>query len=257
MLRRHQEHIALATAPSAGPDDDPRERVVSLLQRMAKVAKPRQGAPRSRAGRLAGAAWLGGALDIRVTPDADWSTIEVFVDDGASVTRFCPPLAVGAPMEELARAVEMHPDTLAPLALVGAASPRKLRLRRGSSAAPAVRAPALRAPAGQVGAARGGAVLSAAGEVGPLQPPRPKASSAPPRPQSPPAQASSAPRPPPPPPPRPVVPAAPKAPVIGVAPARPRAPSDVKATIRKTVEPPPGARPEAGARPLHVPGRVT
>ena len=45
------------------------------------------------------------------------------------------------------------------------------------------------------------------------------------------------------------MPAAPKAPVIGVAPARPRAPSDVKATIRKTVEPPPGARPEAGARP--------
>ena len=114
--------IASALEPPASVDEpSPRERIFALLDRIAEIAGPRQGAAKLLLvlARVAACDWVDGQLEVRVTANGDGAILETWVDDGLSLQRLRPPLAVRAPYEELARAVSLQARLLAPLQLVG------------------------------------------------------------------------------------------------------------------------------------------
>ena len=189
--------FAVGTASRAG--------AVALLTRAVELSRPGQAVALFKVlGKLSTGAYLTGVLELRIQPDADWSMIDAFVDTGSEVARLAPTLLSAVPFSEVLRVV----DSVAPLALAGAATPRRVRLR---------------GPEPVVEAAPESDYLSAA-LVYP-NPPAPRKKSIAPRPKSVAPKAKSvAPPAPPAPPPR-----AASAPLH--APRRP-APSDVKATVR-------------------------
>ena len=115
-----EAHLQRALEPAASlTDSSPRERVWALIDRMIAVAKPKQGAAKILLvlGRMAGADWIDGRLEVRVRrgPSGVGVVIEVLVDDGLSVTRLRPPMRVGVPFGELVGAIELHEDMVSPL----------------------------------------------------------------------------------------------------------------------------------------------
>lgn len=110
---------------------------LGLLRRMAEVAKPKQGAPKIMMllARIAGAPWLEGVLEVRVQADADWSMIDLFLDNDTAVRRFAPSLLVGAPVSELLQSVQLQPTVVEPLELQAGATPSRFRLRANRSSA--------------------------------------------------------------------------------------------------------------------------
>lgn len=194
---------------------------IALLTRAVEVSKPGQGrALLSIVGRVSTASFLGGVLEIRVQPDADWSMIDLFVDTGAEVTRLAPTLLSSVPFAELSKVAA----AASPLELAGAVSPRRLRLRGPEPVADLspesdVLAGALIFPDPPT---RRKSVAPQKGKS--VAPPRSKSVA--------PTKAKSAP--PPRPAPRPVAESPPAAPA-----ARRPAPSDVKATVRADAAPVP------------------
>ncbi len=179
-----------------------RDAGIALLARAVEVARPGQGkALLGIVGRVSTASFLGGVLEVRIQPDADWSMIDLFVDTGAEVTRLTQTLLSSVPFTELSKVAETCP----PLALAGGASTRRMRLRGPEPTEES-------SPESD---------LLAAALVFPEPPTRKK---------SVPATNAISPNKPNPPPPRPT-------PSPGAVPARRVAPSDVKATVRADAAP--------------------
>lgn len=112
----------MADATRDGPDA--KGRALSLLGRMCEVARPGDGAPKILLllARMADRSWVGGRLEARIRADADWCTMDLFVDDELEVRRFAPTLAIAAPVGELLQAVERVPGAIEPLTLQEGAS---------------------------------------------------------------------------------------------------------------------------------------
>ncbi len=119
----------MADATRDGPDA--KGRALSLLGRMCEVARPGDGAPKILLllARMADRSWVGGRLEARIRADADWCTMDLFVDDELEVRRFAPTLAIAAPVGELLQAVERVPGAIEPLTLQEGASRERFRLR--------------------------------------------------------------------------------------------------------------------------------
>ncbi len=190
---------------------------VSLLTRAVEVSAPGTGRRLLEIlGRVSTAAFLGGVLEVRLQPDADWTMIDLFVDTGSEVSRLAPTLLSAVPFGELSAAS----CGAAPLTVAGAISPRRVRLR---------------GPEPVADAEPGSDVL--AGALVFPEPPTRKRSVPPPRARSVPPAAHKPPAPKPTPAPRPAV----------DAPRRP-APSDVKATVRADAPAAPARRPSSAPR---------
>lgn len=114
------EQIERALAPASSLDDAlPRERVFALLDRMAEVAKPRQGATRILPvlARLASCDWLEGDLEIRIGATEEGTTVDLLVNDGVLLSRLRPSLSLAVPFEELEVGVGRLGAAISPLAL--------------------------------------------------------------------------------------------------------------------------------------------
>jgi hypothetical protein len=91
-----------------------------LIERMASVARPNQGAARILAvlARFDGLDWLDGRLRVEVGGDAEVCVIDVLTQLGGGFSeRVWPTVAVAVPLEELRRAVKMQPRFILPLKL--------------------------------------------------------------------------------------------------------------------------------------------
>jgi hypothetical protein len=108
----------------------PRERVFYLLDHMAKIARPAQGAVKILLvlARVANRDWVDGALEVRVEADGSATRIELLVDDGLSLVRIRKPLHMDVPYDEFRAAIERKPGVILPLAPAGAPGPTALRL---------------------------------------------------------------------------------------------------------------------------------
>jgi hypothetical protein len=100
----------------------------ALLERLARVARPGEGAPKILhfLARMAGGevAWIEGTLRVEVVADGEGVTVEVLGDLGGVRERLFPLLKVGAPFREFARMVDHMPRTVEPLVLVSKAANR-------------------------------------------------------------------------------------------------------------------------------------
>ena len=115
-----EDLMAAAFAPATSlSDTSPRERSFALIERMAEVARPRQGAFRVLFvfAKMAKCDWLDGSLELRLKREAAGTTIEALLDDGLSLNRLHTPLHFAAPFEEFAMAIDHRPQMLAPLAV--------------------------------------------------------------------------------------------------------------------------------------------
>jgi hypothetical protein len=100
-----------------------------LLERLAKVARAGEGAPKvlHLLARMAGKEvdWIEGVLRVEVLAEGDGVSIEVLTDLGAGMQeRLFPSLKMGAPFKEFSRMVEHMPRTLEPLVVVKKATNR-------------------------------------------------------------------------------------------------------------------------------------
>ena len=95
----------------------PRERVFALLDRMAQVAKPRQGGSRvlQVLARLASCEWLEGNLEVWLTASDQGTQIELLVDDGMLLSRLRSSLALDVPFEEMEQSVPKLESNIMPL----------------------------------------------------------------------------------------------------------------------------------------------
>jgi hypothetical protein len=120
----------------------------ALLEQLAKVSRPSEGAPKLLLvfAKLAGgeADWIDGALRVEMLGDGDTTLVEVLCELGLGMhERVFPSFKMNVPLEELARAVERVPHMVAPLG-VSASTSRRLVLTAASDedevapAAPAV-----------------------------------------------------------------------------------------------------------------------
>lgn len=112
------DHVDAALRPATDLNDPgPRARVFALLDHMATIALPRQGASRILCvlARIATCDWLEGALEVRVFPDGDDSLIELVVDDGLSVSKLRDSLRLAVPYAELRKAIVQRPLLVSPL----------------------------------------------------------------------------------------------------------------------------------------------
>ncbi len=92
----------------------------ALIERMASVARPNQGAARilSVLSRVATSEWIEGDMRVEVGGDADVTVIDVMIElAGGFCERLWPRLAVHVPLDELRRAVKMQPKFIEPLRL--------------------------------------------------------------------------------------------------------------------------------------------
>lgn len=129
------EIVQTALRPAESLDDQgPRARVFALLDHLTKIARPKQGAPKILLvlARLATCDWIDGALEVRVIGHDGRVSIELFVDDGLSLTKMRAPLEIQVPYEEFRKAVAARPDALRPLVVAGQIGPSKLRLTAGA-----------------------------------------------------------------------------------------------------------------------------
>ncbi|MCC6663523.1 MAG: hypothetical protein IT375_07250 [Polyangiaceae bacterium] len=122
--------IERAFAPESG---SPRDQVLKLVEKMARVASPGKGAPRilEVLARLAHSAWIEGTLDI-VLRDFDLATqIDIRVDVGKHLERL-RTVSAAVPLAELAEWATDNPDAIAPLIVFDTRRDDELRLRRAS-----------------------------------------------------------------------------------------------------------------------------
>ena len=104
----------------------------ALLERLAKVSRPREGASKALVfiARLAGREvdWIEGWMRVEVVADGDGVVVEVLSDLGLGMReRLLPSLKMDAPFREFARLVEHMPSTLEPL-IVMAKTAKRLAL---------------------------------------------------------------------------------------------------------------------------------
>jgi hypothetical protein len=101
----------------------------ALLDQLAKVSKPGDGAPKLLLlfAKLAGpdVDWIDGGLRVEMIGDADTTVVEVLTELGLGMhERVFPSFKMSVPLEEFARAVERVPHMVAPLTLSGVTSRR-------------------------------------------------------------------------------------------------------------------------------------
>jgi hypothetical protein len=101
----------------------------ALLDQLAKVSRPGDGAPKLLLvfARLAGAGveWIDGALRVEMVGDADVTVVEVLSELGLGMhERVFPSFKMGVPLDEFARAVERVPHMVAPLKIAAATNRR-------------------------------------------------------------------------------------------------------------------------------------
>jgi hypothetical protein len=94
----------------------------ALLDQLAKVSRPGDGAPKLLLvfARLAGGEvdWIDGALRVEMVGDGDVTVVEVLAELGLGMhERVFPSFRMNVPLEELSRAVERVPHMVAPLAI--------------------------------------------------------------------------------------------------------------------------------------------
>ena len=125
------EHITQAlTAARSLSDPSPRDKALSLLDHMVKVAAPNTGVPRMLVlfAQMARRDWIEGDLVVRLIGDAELTVVELLVDDGASRERVAGPLRVDVSLEEFRAAVAQNTAQLASLKPLEN-TPRRLVLR--------------------------------------------------------------------------------------------------------------------------------
>lgn len=122
------ELIERAFAPGTS---SPREQVLKLLDKMARVAKPGRGAHRilEILGRLAQSAWVEGALDVVLRDFGLATEIDIRVDVGKHFERL-RTISVAVPLAELADWANANPEALAPLVVFDTRRDDELRLRK-------------------------------------------------------------------------------------------------------------------------------
>ncbi len=136
-----EDTIAAALSPATSLSaESPRERAFRLVERMAEVSRPRQGAFRVLFvfARMAECEWVEGEIELRLRRDDVGTLIEVITDDGVTLSRLHAPLRFAAPFEEFAMFVDHRGASIAPLE-VSSREPGSvlwLRARLRKSAAP-------------------------------------------------------------------------------------------------------------------------
>lgn len=125
-------------APTSLEESTPREKVFALIERMASVARPRQGAARLLVvlAAVARASWLEGALEVWLRPLGDLTELELLLHDGLSYTRLCAPLLVAAPFKEFETSVARAAALLSPLEVAEGAPSGEIRLHAPDESAP-------------------------------------------------------------------------------------------------------------------------
>ena len=111
-------------------DASPRERVFALLEHMCAIARPKQGSPRILRvlARVAGCDWVDGQLEVRVVSHGATTGLELFVNDGLSLTKMRGPLELAVPYDELRKAIASKPELVRPLLVAGHVGATKTRL---------------------------------------------------------------------------------------------------------------------------------
>lgn len=113
-----EPHIESALAPAATVADElPRAKVFALLDRMAEIARPRQGAPRILfvVARLTSCDWVEGELEVRLQARGNDTVIDLMVHDGMLRSHLRPSLVVRVPFQEFEVALGRIADFIAPL----------------------------------------------------------------------------------------------------------------------------------------------
>lgn len=113
-----QDLIEAALAPAQSlTDPAPRDKIFALIERMGRIARPRQGAARLLMvfARLAECGWLEGDLEILLCDLGEATGIDVMLHDGLSFVRLHAPIRVGVPFEEFTTAFERDPLAVSPL----------------------------------------------------------------------------------------------------------------------------------------------
>jgi hypothetical protein len=125
-------------APESGEGLRPRERVLRLLERMARVAAPGAAAHRilEVTARLCSTDWLGGPLDVVIRDFGLATEIELRIDQGSRFERV-RVVSLAVPLAELAEWAVANPSALLPLAVFGTPSAVELRLRKVRATVPA------------------------------------------------------------------------------------------------------------------------
>jgi len=121
---------------SGAPVGVARDRVMRLLERMARIAKPRAGAYRifEVIARLARSGWLTGPLDIVIRDFGIATEIDLRIDEGSRFSRL-RTLSLAVPLDELSAWIHQNPGPLAPLGVFGPSKSSELRLRIVETAA--------------------------------------------------------------------------------------------------------------------------
>lgn len=125
------ELIERAFAPGGG---SPRDQVLKLVEKMARVAKPGRGAHRilEVLARLAQSAWVEGALDVVLRDFGLATEIDIRVDVGRHLERL-RTVSVAVPLAELADWAADNPAALTPLVVFDTRRDDELRLRKATS----------------------------------------------------------------------------------------------------------------------------
>jgi hypothetical protein len=125
------ELIESAFAPSSG---SPRDHVLKLVEKMARVARPGRGAHKilEILARLAHSAWVDGALDVILRDFGLATEIDIRLDAGRHLERL-RTISVAVPLSELADWASGNPEALAPLVVFDTRRDDELRLRKASS----------------------------------------------------------------------------------------------------------------------------
>lgn len=113
-----QDLIEQALTPARSlADPAPRDKIFALIERMARIARPRQGAARLLTvfARLAECGWLEGELEILLCDLGEATGIDLMLHDGLSFVRLHAPIRVGVPFNEFTTAYESNPLAVSPL----------------------------------------------------------------------------------------------------------------------------------------------
>lgn len=138
------ELIEAAFDPASTPH--PAQRVLRLLERMARVAKPKTGAHRMLLvlAKLAQVDWITGRLQVTLSEFGEATELDVRVDDGRISARW-RSFSVAVPLAEFSQWVRQWPSAIRPLTPFGEPLAEQLQLRSqvsSSSPAPAPSPPA-------------------------------------------------------------------------------------------------------------------
>jgi hypothetical protein len=142
--------IEAAFNPAGTPH--PAQRVLRLLERMARVAKPKTGAHRMLLvlAKLAEVDWINGGLQVTLSDFGVTTEVDVRVDDGRIAARW-RSFSVSVPVSEFSDWVRQWPSAIRPLTLYGEPVADRLQLRSQASASASTPAPS--APADEKGSA--------------------------------------------------------------------------------------------------------